>query len=133
MRFTLCLLAALTVSLAARAETLSLRCTIVRDGEKPYAGYVWIDMSTRRALEQWFPGGQRGPIEGPFHVLIYPNDMQIGDSLSLRIDRAKGSGIVSGGKISCVASDVKAPPFPALPKPVPPAPKPAAPAPAQKH
>jgi hypothetical protein len=120
MRFTLCLLAALTVSFAARAEVLSLRCTITRDGEKPYAGYVWVEMRSRRALEQWFPGGQRGAIEGPFPVLIYPNDMKIAGSLNLRIDRTKGTGIITGGKVACYPSDVKAPPFPALPKSAPP-------------
>jgi hypothetical protein len=116
MRFTLCLLAALMASFAARAEVLSLRCTVTRDGEKPYAGYVWIDMPTRRALEQWFPGGQRGPIDGPFPVLIYPNDLQITDQVKLHIDRTKGTGVVSGGKVACYPSDVKSPPFPALPK-----------------
>ena len=65
MRFTLCLAAALTVSFAARAETLSLRCTIMRDGEKPYAGYVWVDMPTRRAKSSAWGGqsSQRMSIE----------------------------------------------------------------------
>lgn len=115
MRFTLCLIAALTVSLAAQAEVLSLRCTIAREGAKPYAGYVWIDMPTRRALEQWFPGGQRGPIAGPFHVMVLPNTVAISDPDSIRIDRTNGSGMITGAKISCDASGVEPPPFPALP------------------
>jgi hypothetical protein len=132
MRFTLCLAAALTASFAARAEVLSLRCTITREGQTPYAGYVWIDMPTRRALEQWFPGGQRGPIVGPFHVDVLPNTVAISDPTSTHIDRAGGTGTIAGAKIFCDPSDVKPPPFPAVPKPVPPrASMPTAPT--QKH
>ena len=116
----------------AYADVQSLRCTITPDRGRPYSGYIWLDMPNRRAFEQWYPQGNRiSPhFDGPFGVSVLPNEVTISDSPSpggiprLRLDRASGSGTVSGGKIFCVASDVRPPPLPAPPKPVRPDPQP---------
>lgn len=116
----------------AAAETISLACTVTPDGGKPrYTGYIWLDVPTRRELEEWFPAGTHDQphVAGPYGVMYLPNSVTISDSASakgkarIEFDRTSGLGTITGGRIYCVSSNTAAPAFPPMPKkPAPPKP-----------